>query len=60
MFKNKEKKKKTNNYRITATVDSKHQQKMKHFKQQKANLPKLNKKLDEIDRYSKKSRSTKK
>jgi hypothetical protein len=50
MFKNKEKKKKTNNYRITATVDSKHQQKMKHFKQQKANLPKLNKKLDEINR----------
>ena len=50
MFKNKEKKKKTNNYRITATVDSKHQQKMKFFKQQKSNLPKLSRKLEEITR----------
>ena len=45
MFKNKEKKKKQDTSRITATVDSKHQEKVKYFEDKKNKLPKLNQKL---------------
>ena len=48
MFKNKEKKKKQDSIRITATVDSKHQEKVKYFKKKKNLLPKLKKRLNSI------------
>ena len=49
MFKNKEKKKKQDTSRITATVDSKHQEKVKYFQDKKKKLPKLRKKLERIE-----------
>ena len=49
MFKNKEKKKKQDTSRITATVDSKHQEKVKYFEEKKNKLPKLKQKLKIIE-----------
>ena len=46
MFKNKDKKKKQEHSRITATVDSKHQEKVKFFTEKKKVLPKLKEKLN--------------
>ena len=46
MFKNKDKKKKQEHGRITATVDSKHQEKVNFFDEKKKVLPKLKRKLD--------------
>jgi hypothetical protein len=48
MFRNKEKKKKQDNTIITATVDSKHQEKVKYFEGKKLLLPKLKNKLETI------------
>ena len=45
MFKNKDKKKKQEHGRITATVDSKHQEKVNFFDEKKKVLPKLKSKL---------------
>ena len=50
MFKNKEKKKKQDTSRITATVDSKHQEKVKYFEEKKNKLPKLKQKLENIEK----------
>ena len=48
MFRNKEKKKKQDNTIITATVDSKHQEKVKYFEGKKILQPKLKNKLETI------------
>ena len=59
MFKNKDKKKKQEHSRITATVDSKHQEKVHFFTEKKKLLPKLKNKLnlikDELNDLNKKS-----